>query len=349
LYPYTQQNRSRTWLSTGITALATVYLLVLFAWSAGTIILGDRWWWLFLINALSLYLFVPLPAVVVAAAALRRGWLMIGAGCGIALGLWFYGSVLIMPPGVRVTGPTLTVMSYNMWAPNPYPERIVAAIRDSGADVVGLQELSLEGAEAIERELATMYPYQLLDPQPTVRGMGIISRYPLRALPVPDGWWVGLPQVAVVDFEGTEVTLLNFHAIPPTASLGRPRNTGLTHVVREREAQARSILALATARPGPFIALGDLNATPRNAVHRILTADLVDAWEQAGRGFGHTWPGAPGDDQVVFAGIPAPAWLVRIDYVFHSRHWATAAARTGLSNNGSDHRPVIAALVLESR
>jgi len=47
-------------------------------------------------------------------------------------------------------------------------------------------------------------------------------------------------------------------------------------------------------------------------------------------------------------GFDVPRWLVRIDYVFHSRDWRAVAARTGRIDRKSDHRPVIATLVLKS-
>jgi hypothetical protein len=39
-------------------------------------------------------------------------------------------------------------------------------------------------------------------------------------------------------------------------------------------------------------------------------------------------------------------WVLRIDYIFHSRHWQARSARIGPWDGVSDHRPVIATLVL---
>ncbi|MCP4105920.1 MAG: hypothetical protein GY749_10350 [Desulfobacteraceae bacterium] len=73
------------------------------------------------------------------------------------------------------------------------------------------------------------------------------------------------------------------------------------------------------------------------------------SWHNAGTGFGHTFPGAASDGSArpVIVGIPAPKWLVRIDYIFHSEHWQTIAARTGPWDGCSDHRPVMATLALK--
>ena len=47
--------------------------------------------------------------------------------------------------------------------------------------------------------------------------------------------------------------------------------------------------------------------------------------------------------------MDVPRWLIRIDYVFHSRHWRAVSARNGRIDGKSDHRPVIATLVLKPR
>src|SRR6185503_8232764 len=110
---------------------------------------------------------------------------------------YLYGSTLLpRPRPATAAGRTLTVMSFNMFGFNQHPEAVVAAIRASQADVIGIQELSVSAAEAIRNDLAQIYPYQALDPQASVFGMGVVSRYPLdwvdETLP---GRWVGKPQI----------------------------------------------------------------------------------------------------------------------------------------------------------
>ena len=95
----------------------------------------------------------------------------------------------------------------------------------------------------------------------------------------------------------------------------------------------------------PLIVAGDANATDLSDAYAFLSDDLVDSWREAGAGFGHTYPSSSSP------GIPAlnlrfPNWLVRIDYIFHSEHWEAIDARVAPSSGGSDHRAVIAELVL---
>jgi endonuclease/exonuclease/phosphatase (EEP) superfamily protein YafD len=158
------------------------------------------------------------------------------------------------------------------------------------------------------------------------------------------GWWGGGPQVLDLTFEDTNVTLINFHAIPPGV---REVNGEPSERVRER--QMGAIVALAGERPGPLLALGDLNAVDRSTAYAIITRSLIDAWRAAGWGLGHTFPGAasPGSSRPTIAGVLyVPMWLVRIDYVFHSDEWQALAARLGPWDGASDHRPVVAELAL---
>ncbi len=208
-----------------------------------------------------------------------------------------------------------------------------------------LQELTPSVAAAIRRELAGEFPYQIVDPGVGAEGLGVIARYPLRPtgqrLP---GTWVGTPQVLELDVSGTTVTLVNFHA--SSTVLAGPAL--LEGQVRERERQAQTIVAFVAAHPGPLIAAGDLNATDQSTAYAWITRVLRDAWREAGWGLGHTFPGAasPGSSRPTLAGILVPMWLVRIDYVFHSPHWQAVWARLGPWDGRSDHRPVVAQLIL---
>jgi endonuclease/exonuclease/phosphatase (EEP) superfamily protein YafD len=175
--------------------------------------------------------------------------------------------------------------------------------------------------------------------------MGVISRYPLELTGTEiEGVWVGRPQILEVAWEGREITLVNFHAIPPGPL--NPANLG--HTVRERERQIGALVAFADSRSGPLIVKGDLNVTDRSAVYRTMARSLQDAWVERGWGFGHTFPGAasPGSSRPTWAGMYVPKWLLRLDYVFCSDHWRVERAWIGPWDGVSDHRPVVARMTL---
>src|SRR5579859_148521 len=99
----------------------------------------------------------------------------------------------------------------NGLAPAP---RVVSLLRQVDADIVGLQEVAVDQANAVERDLAGMYPYQLLT-STGFSGKGLLSRFPVlegeRLALYP-----GRPDLlAVVDCGGVKLRVLIAHPPPP--------------------------------------------------------------------------------------------------------------------------------------
>jgi vancomycin resistance protein VanJ len=314
----------------------------MFGWLVLHWVFGDRWWWLFLLNTFAVYLFLLLPLPLVVAAITRRRPMVIGLVGIVVAWVFLYGRLFLPSLTWRqATGPQITVMTTNTLGYNAHPEGVIASIRASDADVIALQELNPGVAEAIHQGLGDAYPYQALTPEIGVTGMGVISRYPLEATGVEiEGIWVGGPQILELAWEGREITLVNFHAIPP----GPLNAANLERTVRERERQIGTLMAFADSRSEPVIVMGDLNVTDRSAAYREMAASLQDAWVKRGWGFGHTFPGAasPGSSRPTVGGLPVPKWLLRLDYVLCSEHWRVERAWIGQWDGVSDHRPVVA-------
>ena len=333
---------------TYLVQLNHAYVAGLFGWAVLRRLFGDRWWWLFCLNAFAEYLFVPLPAVFATAWLVRRRQLWLSFGASLTLGAHLYGRMWWpKSPPAQVEDVTLTAMTFNMLGYNQHPEGIVTAIRDSGADLVVLQELNPPAAARIRRDLAAVYPYQALDPLEGDGGMGIVSRYPVQridaALP---GNWIGAPQVLSLNLHGTTVLVVHVHV--------RSTHIGALDrmaTVREREQQARTLADFVAARPEPLMVLGDFNTTDQSVAYATLTGVLTDSWREVGWGPGHTFPGAdsPGSSRYRVAGILVPKWLIRIDYIFHSSHWQALEAWIGPWDGVSDHRSVMARLGIKDR
>jgi vancomycin resistance protein VanJ len=325
--------------------LNQAYVGGLLAWTAMRMLFGDRWWWLFFVNTFAAYLFLPLPALFAAAWFTRRRRLWAGFGVVLALGTYLYGWMWWpkLPPsqGDRAT---LTVMTFNMLGYNQHPEGVVAAIHASGADVIALQELNVQTALHIQHDLASIYPYQALNPHDDDSGMGVISRYPLQPIDVAlPGDWIGQPQVLSLHLGDTTLTLVHVHT--RSTDISSPDRMA---TVRERERQAQVLADFAATRPEPLIALGDFNATPASVAHTTISRVLTDSWIEAGWGHGHTFPGAasPGSSRPRIAGILVPQWLLRIDYIFHSQQLQALGAWIGPWDEVSDHRSVVVRLAM---
>lgn len=317
-----------------------LFAILFFIWTAAHYLFGDRWGWLFLLNTFAIYLIVPLPLWWLRPLVSNQKRDGIIALVMTLFSVIHFGQLLLPKSMPTRQSETLTIVSSNLLGSNNNIDGIEAALRATQADVIAIQELNVSQAEMLQTHLVNDYPYQYLDPQPGVRGMGIISRIPITPQPVPwpDESWVGKPQIVEFKVAETAVQLINFHAIPP---IGAPLPDPWAIQIRER--QARLMADYARTIGKPVLLAGDLNATDQSRAHAILDADLQDAWRIAGWGFGNSWPGV---DIMLFNRISIPNWLVRIDHIFVSADWQILSAAVGPWDGQADHRPVMAELQL---
>jgi len=282
-------------------------------------------------------LFLPAPVLWLPALALER-WTMALFLLPLAIALIPSWGALLRPRGGGerpARGATLTVLTYNLQAPHEEeaPHR-AALIREIGADIVALQELSSEAAAHLASALSDIYPHQALYPQPNrYAGQGLLSRYPI----VTDEFWqcdeIPEPlghQRAELDVSGTRVTLYNAHPVPPFSLQERlrlhPHSVDMTALLER----------VRTEQGGAVIVAGDLNMTAQFEEYRRLAEMMVDAYVESGRnGPGFTFPVNPR--------IPP---LARLDHIFCRGDLLPLEARPLRHSGGSDHRPVWARLAL---
>lgn len=334
-----QPRQQRRWFVNLLLAPVFIYMIFIAAWLAVRTIYEDRWWWLFVLNAGTPYLLLPLPFILLFTLIARRplaiafSILLLVPGAPLLAAPWMPS----ITPGFAARASEFRVMTFNINGGNDRPDRVIAAIRNARPDIVALQELNPDIAAALERDLKNDYPHQALDPQWGVTGMGVISRFPLRrsATQLPGEHWIGAPQAVDIDTPGGTITLLNVHAIPPVG----PRDW-MTWAISERERQMEAIVAFARNYRKPLVVAGDMNATPFHRAYRILESELIDVWRKHGGGAGFTWPGG----ERTLLGVPMPSWLVRIDYIFISYDLTCVDASVGPWDGFSDHRAVVATL-----
>lgn len=323
------------------------YLTALFVWLLLHELTGDRLVTVSLLEFLAVYLFFPLPLLFIVTLLCRSRALAVGVLIGVLVFIWHWGSLFaprLKPPNPR--GQPLSVMTFNVLAWHDFTAPILETIRTENADVVLIQELNLNLAQALEAELSDIYPYQILDPIDDPRGIGTISKYPIRDTGRSlSGHWVGGPQILELEWDGRRVTLVNFHMTSTTGII--PRSMVLESI-RWRGIEARQLADLAL-QSSPAILAGDANCTSWSKPYRILTSELIDSWQEAGFGLGHTFPGSdiPGSDRPHLGDWYVPQWLARIDYVFHTAEWVTLSARLAQIDGVSDHRGVVAVLALK--
>lgn len=259
----------------------------------------------------------------------------VGVGIGVAL-LLAPALFWVTAPGPVVAGPapSVRVMSYNLhfgfdvegWSDL---EATARAIEASGAEVVGLQEVSrgwyVNGSTDmlawLQRRLRMPYA-RFAGASDPIWGNAVLSRYPIVASQV-----VRLPREGVP---------LRRNALGVELDLGAGRRlrvvvTHLHHLegpdgARVRLAQVPWLLGAVAGRPATVL-MGDLNAEPGSAeVALVRRAGLTDAFTAGGGPADElTWPSDRPDR--------------RIDYIWLSGDLA-ATGFVATTSTASDHRGI---------
>lgn len=326
-----------------ILAFILLYGLGVTGYWAARLIVGEHWGWIAFANN-----FVPWWALggLIAggiAAFSRWRWRLIALqGPGLIAFLVAYGPLLLphSPAAVASGTPLLTVATYNIIASTSDPQRVLEVTAGLEADVIGLQEVGPVHAALLEQTLIDEYPYQVLYPKLPVHGVGLLSRYPILSQelipPFPDSM---LYLRATLDVNGESITVYVVHPPPPRQFI-----SPLTYDDSRRDAEIAILkddyLAHET---GPVIVLGDFNMTDQSDAYRLMDDGFDDAFRTAGWGLGFTFP------DKIRASIRIIPRLIRIDYIWYNACFAASGVEVGSDGGTSDHRPVVAQIVLKSQ
>lgn len=221
-------------------------------------------------------------------------------------------------------------------------EHTARVIEESGAEVIGLQEVDrhwgersafVDEAAWLAERLGMEVVYGAnLDEDPAEPGQprrqygtALLSAYDI----------VRSKNTYLPAFEGSEQRGLLETMINVDGTMVRVYNTHLQHDdAAERLVQAEAILQRLPGGRQPIVLVGDLNAVQGTPEIETLERRLVDAWTVVGEGDGYT--------------IPVDAPNRRIDYVMTSANVEPVAAEV-VATDASDHLPVVVDLLVPTR
>ena len=254
------------------------------------------------------------------------------AGCVVVGTLRFGAGLVSMPPPDVPGARSIAALTWNVESDDPPVDGVIGVLRETSADVVGLQELGPRLAATIETDpgLAARYPHRVLEPQYTSRGMGLLSRYPIvehAVIENPPLAWARLDLG-----EGRRVTVVSAHPMP--AAIGTGGQALYDPTIRDFDLRwIRGFVEPMLARGESVLMLGDYNVTDREPAYAELTAGLHDPHRDVGLGLGSTW--RPGS----LAGFPFA--LLRIDYLLSGPTVIPRSVTTDCTPSGSDHCRVL--------
>jgi vancomycin resistance protein VanJ len=254
------------------------------------------------------------------AAPLRRS---ATAGVALLLPTLIWGLMfghLMLPADATGGAYDLRVLSHNVDAGNPDPERTARHLLGADADLVALEELTSSEMKVFKASFAKTYPYQV-----TRDTVALWSKYPLvetKSVDVGFSWTRALRAEVKTPKGPVEVYVAHLASV-------RVGTSGFTSDQRNDTIKALG-RQIAADKSSGVIVMGDFNGTVNDRSLAPLTAGLRSAQGAAGTGFGFTWPAAfpmARIDHILVRGVtPTKAWV--------------------MSSTGSDHRPVVAELRL---
>lgn len=316
------------------------YTLGLLTWFVLRLLVGDRLWWLALLNTAALALFLPIPLLVLVVLVRRRWSLLMILCLPLSPFAVLYGSRFLphTPPTLSDAAPRLTTMTLNVLYRNRDTQALAAAIEAPQPDLLGLQEVTPAHARWLAETFASDYPYMAFRVDQPEAGVALLSRYPIMQatrFPLPPR---NLALHAVVDVSGTRVHVLVVHLSPNRAfrTLSPDIATAARHYYLLKKAEVQLVLAELRGLEGPHLVLCDCNLTETSAAYAQLATVVEDSFQEAGWGLGLTSEG-PG----------LPLRVQRIDYIWHSPDLVIDTAYVGPAG-GSDHRSVVAQLRLST-
>ncbi|HUW31856.1 MAG TPA: endonuclease/exonuclease/phosphatase family protein [Planctomycetota bacterium] len=230
------------------------------------------------------------------------------------------------------TGPSIRIMTWNVHWAMPQPDLAVEVIKASNADIVCLQETTLEWEIYLRRRLADFYPVLEFrhDEKRLGGGLAILSRLPaidVAYVASDTGWYDGWVMAFATPVGAVQVN--NVHLQPAENELGRftaasylaARNSHPHEIERNYRYLLPSL---------PALVIGDFNEDDDgSAVEWLEAKGMTNALPEFDR-HSPTW-----------------RWLVgpfvihhRLDHVVYAGLYCFGAQV--LNAGGSDHLPVIA-------
>lgn len=276
--------------------------------------------------------------------SLRRPSRFVGLLSGATLGLLIvdaFGGLLssARPPSEALDRP-LRVVSHNVLFHGNSLDESLAGLRDAGAEVIALQEVTPEDAARLSEALRESHPYSTTAPHAGANGFALFSRHPLTEVSLVrlDGR-APIAQCATLELGGGRLPICNVHLSAPSKALNDfralPDFDGLEQNARRRTAEWSLVERDFALRGGDrALALGDFNSTEAEPLYRSIRHQWVDAFRELHLGYGATWPH-----------VKHRPPFARIDYVFTKGRIRVSEAQV-IRRSGSDHLPIAAELML---
>jgi vancomycin resistance protein VanJ len=237
-----------------------------------------------------LLLYVPRQPILVATitaallAGLLRSRVFVALECALTVVVVFpvMGFVLSAP---KHADRPVRLLSYNVFFGKLGRGALLDEIESMSADVILLQAANDSMGARMEERFPGFVTRQ--------DGELVIStRFPIREATVPEPLPSGAPAMFVryvLETPSGPLEVFNIHPYSPREALFE-RGALVDDDVSRREAQVGAAMRAARSAGAPFVIAGDTNLPGLSRIARRHFGELNDAFDDAGTGFGYTFP-----------------------------------------------------------
>jgi endonuclease/exonuclease/phosphatase (EEP) superfamily protein YafD len=312
-----------------------LYTISILLWFGSWLLVGDATWWLTILNRFALFLFVPIPMLLVLGLYIRRykGTVLLLVPAVIFGGLYY---PYLLPRAATPVDSTaeLKVMTYNVLYSNSDYDAVANVIQRYHPDLIALQEVQPAMMAALEKRLADDYPFALMGTEDDHGTTAVFSRYPVIDSNVLD-LRSGRPAVVTrVRIGNKEITFISLHML--AYNLWRTKWKDLPSDIDQRtiarDQQVNLLLEQLDSEKETVIVGCDCNSYETTGSYKMLDRSLDNAARKSG------W--ALGRDDLL--NVSQDTDLLHIDYVWYRGPIVPVRVYKIKDDGGSDHLPVLA-------
>ena len=235
----------------------------------------------------------------------------------------------------------ISIMNYNVrlfnlydWIPvKDIETQIVSIIKDEQPDIVSFQEYYKHDNVDLS---FYKYKYENLSGQKVENGQAIFSKYPIidsGSIDFPDTENNAIFADVVKGIDTIRIYNVHLQSSGISTDVNKLKSENserlfnrVVKTFKKQQSQAELFLSHKNESPYKVIVCGDFNNTPYSYVYRKIKGEFVDAFEEAGNGFGRTFD---------FKYFP-----VRIDFILVDESFSVNGFKS-FSEKLSDHFPIL--------
>lgn len=232
---------------------------------------------------------------------------------------------------VSNTNKEVSILTYNLFFKNKYPNPIIKEIKEVEADIVILQELTSDWDQVLKNTIYKKYKYQKTYINNGTHGLAVISKYPIQSCEYLKNS-SGLPvnQICKIKINDKDLILVNSHLSSPAIAVENPEKF-LTYYkanTQRRFDQWETLNKYLNKKyPNNLqIVAGDLNTMKIEPLYREIRHEWNDLFTKKGSGPSWNFPNS--------SRIPYP--LITLDYILFKGNIKPIESKI-LKGSSSDH------------